>query len=213
MPKVGVVQELSKSKNGFAIPDETLRLAYQKISKSVGSYREKFVAYTRNLELVRQECGPAYAHVPIDDIRNRISTCCKNPGRHGNGPWAMKHGEENGNGKMGLPDRDRQSYDRIREPDWPALSEEVKERDGYRCRLCNSKTMLQCHHRDHSKDQTDKEHEELTTLCDSCHTVTTARIRYPRSMLAYARKLLSEGEEDNAESGPSPTAGNVPESS
>lgn len=42
------------------------------------------------------------------------------------------------------------------------------ERDGRRCRLCNSKERLEVHHRTYKRRGNEKL-DDLTTLCHRCH--------------------------------------------
>lgn len=54
---------------------------------------------------------------------------------------------------------------------WKAISEKIKRRDGYRCRLCNSEENLQAHHRTYAHKGDEENHlGDLTTLCGDCHT-------------------------------------------
>jgi hypothetical protein len=55
---------------------------------------------------------------------------------------------------------------------WKAVSDALKKRDGYRCRLCNSQHDLTAHHRtyDHRGNELDYL-EDLTCLCRRCHEI------------------------------------------
>lgn len=53
---------------------------------------------------------------------------------------------------------------------WRDVTEIVKKRDGGRCRLCNSRSSLQVHHRTYDHIGVEMEHlDDLTTLCAYCH--------------------------------------------
>jgi DNA-binding transcriptional ArsR family regulator len=55
-------------------------------------------------------------------------------------------------------------------PEWAVLRRAVLRRDGYACRVCNSKAQLDAHHRTYQRFG----HEylaDLTTLCRPCHDV------------------------------------------
>jgi len=55
---------------------------------------------------------------------------------------------------------------------WKAVTDAVKKRDGYRCRLCNSQHDLCAHHRDYSHRGKELEFlDDLTTLCRRCHEI------------------------------------------
>jgi len=65
--------------------------------------------------------------------------------------------------------------------EWQAKRLAVFERDGNRCRLCNSARGLQAHHR-HYKNIFHEEIEDLTTLCHACHE------RYSKDHKAKTKK-------------------------
>lgn len=53
---------------------------------------------------------------------------------------------------------------------WKTIRETVKNRDGYRCRVCNSGLNLTVHHRSYEHIGNEKRHmSDLITLCDRCH--------------------------------------------
>jgi hypothetical protein len=54
---------------------------------------------------------------------------------------------------------------------WKSISDKVKKRDGYRCRLCNGTENLNAHHRTYEHKGDEENHlGDLTTLCGDCHT-------------------------------------------
>lgn len=54
---------------------------------------------------------------------------------------------------------------------WKKVSDLVKKRDGYRCRLCNSEERLTAHHRTYAHRGDEINHlGDLTTLCHDCHS-------------------------------------------
>lgn len=52
--------------------------------------------------------------------------------------------------------------------EWHARREAQMEADGYRCRVCNSDSSLQVHHRTYERRGCE-EPGDLTTLCAECH--------------------------------------------
>ncbi len=54
-------------------------------------------------------------------------------------------------------------------PRWVELREYALERDGRRCRICNSSKFVQVHHRKYPKNWGEETVEDLTSLCDDCH--------------------------------------------
>lgn len=51
---------------------------------------------------------------------------------------------------------------------WKLLRDEVLARDGYRCRVCNSRECLEVHHRTYERIG-NEDFDDLTTLCCRCH--------------------------------------------
>ena len=62
---------------------------------------------------------------------------------------------------------DYNSY--IRSDLWRERRKEALNRDGLRCRICNSAKDLEVHHRRYPKDLLDDNLGNLTTLCHPCH--------------------------------------------
>jgi hypothetical protein len=58
--------------------------------------------------------------------------------------------------------------DYLQTPEWQERRQEQLERDGYRCRLCNSTTGLQVHHRTYENRGAEMP-GDLTTVCGDCH--------------------------------------------
>jgi hypothetical protein len=58
--------------------------------------------------------------------------------------------------------------DYLKTPEWAEKREQALERDGHRCRLCNSKEPLHVHHRTYAR-RGFEDLEDLTTLCKFCH--------------------------------------------
>lgn len=53
---------------------------------------------------------------------------------------------------------------------WQKKKNRALKRDGHRCRVCNSKSKLQVHHRTYERLY--EEHlDDLTVLCEKCHTL------------------------------------------
>jgi len=59
--------------------------------------------------------------------------------------------------------------DYLASPIWAKLRKQAVERDGYRCRVCNSSKKLDVHHRLYAKIWGEEEATDLTTLCSDCH--------------------------------------------
>ena len=56
------------------------------------------------------------------------------------------------------------------------LKDTIKDRDGNKCRECNSTKKLRVHHINYIK--TDCRHDNLITLCNSCHSKTNVNREY-----------------------------------
>ncbi len=51
---------------------------------------------------------------------------------------------------------------------WQSVRQKALERDGHRCRVCNSTEQLNVHHRSYER-RGFEEPEDVTTLCKECH--------------------------------------------
>jgi 5-methylcytosine-specific restriction endonuclease McrA len=63
----------------------------------------------------------------------------------------------------------------LQSDEWKARATAAKERDGNRCRLCNSPDNLNAHHRTYERAG-DEDPDDLTTLCKWCHTLYSAAV-------------------------------------
>lgn len=58
----------------------------------------------------------------------------------------------------------------LQTPYWKCVRAMAMERDGGRCRMCNSAGPIQVHHRTYEHRGSEHEHlDDLTTLCADCH--------------------------------------------
>jgi len=80
---------------------------------------------------------------------------------------------------------------RVFEPDWFALANRAKGRDGNRCRVCSSTVDLRVHHRCYDSMRTPLEMKDLITLCERCHTIFHATQHNPKEMLSLATEIMS----------------------
>ena len=60
---------------------------------------------------------------------------------------------------------------------WEELRRKVLERDGFRCKTCNSKETLEAHHITPRHRGGADEENNLLTLCAACHYAIQASIR------------------------------------
>lgn len=153
------------------IPDIILRDAYLYIARKAKCFREKFCSRTELVEMVLQECGPEYAHVRIDWIRERIPHCCKNPGNHGGGWRALdKHGPPK---KPKLSSELKAHY---ASEEYRRLSDEKIREAGGLCQVC-CRPATECHHRCYDNIGTPLEKGDLIAICRKCHTPCDSRRR------------------------------------
>jgi hypothetical protein len=59
----------------------------------------------------------------------------------------------------------------LKSPEWEVLSRLTRERDGYKCRICNNKRNLNVHHRVYPEKLGLESLSNLITLCNACHTL------------------------------------------
>jgi 5-methylcytosine-specific restriction endonuclease McrA len=73
---------------------------------------------------------------------------------------------------------------RLDEREYSELREQVLRRDGWHCQSCGSMTNLELHHQQFRSHSGDDIEENLTTLCNNCHSSLhrqPATISDPRS--------------------------------
>jgi 5-methylcytosine-specific restriction endonuclease McrA len=101
-----------------------------------------------------------------------------------------------------VPFAKRVQYERhIRSSAWKELAERALERDGRACRMCGasksaSPVRLEGHHRSYLSLGTERELDDVTTLCASCHAWYSKRdetvreiIRLREQVERYRREL------------------------
>jgi 5-methylcytosine-specific restriction endonuclease McrA len=112
------------------------------------------------IEQIRAQCGPKWAHIPIDHIRHQL----ENMRRRAMLPRVG--GNNHGKGKTPEPPKWYTEY--LETPHWKKYAGTNKEFWDWKCALCYSPDNLQVHHRTY-----ERLHEErLTdciTLCRRCH--------------------------------------------
>lgn len=60
---------------------------------------------------------------------------------------------------------------------WKSISSKIKDRDKWKCRLCNSGLDLHVHHRSYEFIGNESKHlEDLITICSRCHAATCSRL-------------------------------------
>lgn len=150
----------------FPIPDDILRDAYLAVARKVGAYREKFAARTENIEAVKLHLGPAYAHHPNDDIRDRILTCAKNPQAHGGGWRGTKtgHGPSKGH-KRKVSKHLQDHYDSA---GYARLKDVVRFRHNSQCVACGCPAE-EFHHCRYDRIGTPEEIYDVVPVCKTCH--------------------------------------------
>ena len=70
---------------------------------------------------------------------------------------------------MKLTDRQRAYIEYLDSATWRIKRQQALDRDGFRCRICNSEKSLVVHHRKYPKILGTEPVEDLTTLCSRCH--------------------------------------------
>lgn len=75
----------------------------------------------------------------------------------------------------------------LRTTAWRNLSTAVKERDGYRCKLCGSRDELEVHHKTYERIGRE-DLDDLVTLCHRCHGIVTMASRIGK-FLGFSKKF------------------------
>lgn len=84
----------------------------------------------------------------------------------------------------------------LKTPYWQAIAAYVKYKAGHRCRLCNSPHDLVTHHRNYRVHGYEHAHmEELTVLCDGCHSkfhnqMSKSRFKAKLALTIFIIKLM-----------------------
>lgn len=68
---------------------------------------------------------------------------------------------------------------------WRDIRDAVRRRDHYRCRVCNSRRQIQCHHRVYPQVLGTEPLEDLITMCDDCHSLFSHRKHGRHHRLAF----------------------------
>lgn len=82
--------------------------------------------------------------------------------------------------------------EQLRDPRWQKKRLEIMSRDGFRCRLCSSKTKtLNVHHNYYEPGQLPWEYEDSAffTLCEDCHRDEEAEKNHLDRILAKAFRM------------------------
>lgn len=89
--------------------------------------------------------------------------------------------------------------DYLKTLEWQEKRDQALERDGYRCRNCNSNEKLHVHHRTYIR-RGNEEINDLTTLCNDCHEHFHSRMRRQDDMGSPDDVMISEKEEQERKS-------------
>lgn len=88
----------------------------------------------------------------------------------------------------------------LKTDEWREKRELALERDGYRCRLCDTREQLHVHHRTYARRGNERL-DDLTTLCDRCHNWFHEKIRQDELMaMTYSPPSFPRTEEEIARS-------------
>lgn len=83
--------------------------------------------------------------------------------------------------------------DYLKTDEWDELRRRTKERDGYRCILCNSSEQLQVHHRTYERVGSESI-DDLSTICDPCHDLFTAATKVKKPPIGEWVDIMPEPE-------------------
>jgi hypothetical protein len=80
--------------------------------------------------------------------------------------------------------------------EWADKREQALDRDGHRCRVCNSSEHLHVHHRTYER-RGNEDLNDLTTLCKTCHESFHERMRQDDLMeMTYTAPVVKRSKEE-----------------
>jgi hypothetical protein len=83
-------------------------------------------------------------------------------------------------------------------PEWKGISDFVKSRDEYKCKLCNTQHDLEVHHRSYQWIGKEKGHEvDLVTLCKRCHGMFHSKGISTDEMLPKIKRSIRDKDFEN----------------
>ena len=80
--------------------------------------------------------------------------------------------------------KDKKTY--LQSDKWRTIRQQVFIRDKYRCQICGTNKSLNCHHISYINLGSESL-EDLTTLCEKCHTNLHNELGYDRNTLFYIK--------------------------
>lgn len=116
---------------------------------------------TSDLEAIRYDCGPRYAHVPLDNIRRQ---CCNLRKRAKLG--TLGETKNHGAAKRQSPPAEYLSY--LRSEHWRTFSRTVRDFWEHSCALCKSAEKIDVHHNTYERLGHEKI-SDVVCLCRNCH--------------------------------------------
>lgn len=157
---------MKRKKKEWKIPDAILAPIASRFQKEQKKTCDNFIQYA--FEQIRQECGPLYAGVPLDDIRHQCVNLRKK------GVLGSSQGKEASKPSDSVSDVPESILAYYETPHWIEFSRTVRKHWDNHCALCNVKAQLDVHHRTY-----ERLYSELMTdcvpLCRKCHRVADVR--------------------------------------
>jgi hypothetical protein len=84
----------------------------------------------------------------------------------------------------------------LKTPAWANKREQALERDGHRCRVCNTSEHLHVHHRTYTR-RGNEDLNDLTTLCETCHESFHKRVKQEHLMaMTYTTPVARKSKEE-----------------
>lgn len=96
---------------------------------------------------------------------------------------------------LGLPIPSGEDYQHGESEGYDNIKAYVKWRDGYRCKICGSRHMLQVHHKKQRKDGGTNAPWNLITVCPGCHQKFHAGLMHEKD----AKKMLPDSKPKTAD--------------
>lgn len=144
------------------IPPEIICPIISRMHREKGYCCDNFIQY--EWEQVREQCGPEYAGVPLDDVKRYGQNLRK----------ASKLEPVNGHGATKMPELSQDYHEALKRPEFREIFAVVKALYDNRCAVCYCYGKLEPHHRTYERLGNELA-SDIIPVCRKCHKVCDVR--------------------------------------